>query len=174
MAEHTLKSVKYRFKKLSQLTERDPREGAKIVLKLLYLTLRRLLTKNQRALSNRENCRKWFMFDSGCTHCGSMPQNLLNIDLVIFFRRDPRARAKITLQKLLFITWRQILIQNQRALSNRQNWQIWLIFDSGCTDSQKIPQNLLNTNLPNLFDWLQETLVKKQKLFLKLQFLTWK
>ena len=120
MADHTQKSVKYRFKKLSQLTERDAREGAKIAFKLLYLTLRRLLTKNQRALSNRENCRKWFMFDSGYTHWGSLPQNLLNIDLTNFFGIDPRASAKIIL-KLLFITRRQILIKNQRALSNRQN-----------------------------------------------------
>ena len=38
LAEHTPKSSKYQFIKLAGLTVRNPREGAKIILKLLFLT----------------------------------------------------------------------------------------------------------------------------------------
>ena len=61
------KSVKKGFTKFGRLARRVLREGAKIVLKLLFLTRRRLLTKNQSVLSNRENRQKCFIFDSGCT-----------------------------------------------------------------------------------------------------------
>ena len=54
LAEHTPKSVKYRFTIFGRLNVRDPREGAKIILKLLFLTQRRRLIQHQRALSNRE------------------------------------------------------------------------------------------------------------------------
>ena len=55
LAEHTPKPTQYQFAKFGPLIGRGPKEGAKIVLKLLFLTRRRLLTKNQRPLSIREN-----------------------------------------------------------------------------------------------------------------------
>ena len=57
-AEHAPKSTKYQFTKFGPLTARDPKEDAIIILKLLFLTRQQLLTKNQRALSNRENGQK--------------------------------------------------------------------------------------------------------------------
>ena len=76
-----LKSVKYRSTKFGRLTGRDPKEGAKIILQLLFLARRRVLVKNKRALSHSEHWRKWFVFDSGCTGWQSRPPNLVNIDL---------------------------------------------------------------------------------------------
>ena len=64
LTEHAPKSVKYRFTKFGRLTLRDHKEGAKIILKLFFLTSRRVLIKNQRALSNTEKLVKmayiWF------------------------------------------------------------------------------------------------------------------
>ena len=55
LADHAPKSVKNRFYKFGRLTVRDPMEGAKIILKLLFETPRQVLVKNQRVLSNTEN-----------------------------------------------------------------------------------------------------------------------
>ena len=38
LAEHAPKYAKYQFTKLGPLTVRDPKEGAKIILKLFFLT----------------------------------------------------------------------------------------------------------------------------------------
>ena len=48
-------------------------------------------------------------------------------------------------------------------LYKTENGRKWLIFDSVCTGSQSIPQNLVNIDLPNLVGWLKETLSKEQK-----------
>ena len=48
---------KSRFTKFFRLTGGDPRAGAKIIFKLLFVTQRRVLRKNQRALYNRQNWR---------------------------------------------------------------------------------------------------------------------
>ena len=58
LAEHPHKFAKYQFTELVGLNVINPREGAKIILKLLFLSRRRFLIKNQRALSNTENGRK--------------------------------------------------------------------------------------------------------------------
>ena len=58
-----------------------PKKGAKIILKLLNLTWRPALRKNQGGPSNREKLRECFILDSGCTGWQNTPQNLLNINL---------------------------------------------------------------------------------------------
>ena len=58
LAEHAPKSVKYQFTKFGRLAERNFSEGAKTILKLLFLTRRRVLRRSQRALSNREKLLK--------------------------------------------------------------------------------------------------------------------
>ena len=58
LTEHAPKSVICQFIKVAGLTVRNPREGAKIIFKILFLSPRRDLIKNQRALSNTENGRK--------------------------------------------------------------------------------------------------------------------
>ena len=58
LAEHAPKSAICQFTKVTGLTVRNPREGAKIIFKILFLSPRRDLIKNQRALSNTENGRK--------------------------------------------------------------------------------------------------------------------
>ena len=82
LAEHAPKYAQYQFTRFVRLTVRDPKEGAKIILKLLFVTRKRVLIKNQRTLSNKEKLRKWLIFDSGCTGWQSTPQNLLNINLL--------------------------------------------------------------------------------------------
>ena len=78
--------------------------------------------------------------------------------------RHPLEGAKIIL-RLLFLTRRRVSIKNQTAIPHSEKWRKWLIFDSGCTGWQSIPQNLVSINLPNLVGWLGETLRKEQKLF---------
>ena len=48
--------LKIGFRNLAGVTIRDPMEGAKIILKLLFLIPPPVLIKNQRALYNTENC----------------------------------------------------------------------------------------------------------------------
>ena len=50
LVEHAPKSVQYKFTKLGRLTATHPKEGAKIILKLLFLTRRPVFRKKQRAL----------------------------------------------------------------------------------------------------------------------------
>ena len=57
LAEHAPKSQKYYFTEFWRLTARNISEGAKIILKLLFLTQRRVLRKNQGRLSNRKAAR---------------------------------------------------------------------------------------------------------------------
>ena len=81
LAEHTPKSGQYKFTKSCRLTGKDPKKGAKIVLKLLILTWRPVLGKKVGGLSNREKLRESLIFDSGCTGWQSTPQNLVSINL---------------------------------------------------------------------------------------------
>ena len=67
LEEHGPKSGNYWFTKFIWLTVRDHRKGAKIILKLLFLSRRQVLIRKQRALSNKENLRKLVVFYSGCT-----------------------------------------------------------------------------------------------------------
>ena len=75
------KSVQYPFTKFGRMNATDPKKGAKIILKLLILTWRPALRKNQGGPSNREKLRECFILDSGCTGWQNTPQNLLNINL---------------------------------------------------------------------------------------------
>ena len=70
---------KYWFTKFIWLTVRDHRKGAKIILKLLCLSRRRVLIKNQRALSNKGNLQKLVAFYSGCADWQFTPRNMLEI-----------------------------------------------------------------------------------------------
>ena len=55
LAEHAPNTAMRQFNKLAGRNVRKPRETAKITFKLLLLSRRRVLMKNQRALSNTEN-----------------------------------------------------------------------------------------------------------------------
>ena len=55
LAEHAPNTAMRQFNKLAGHNVRKPRETAKITFKLLLLSRRRVLMKNQRALSNTEN-----------------------------------------------------------------------------------------------------------------------
>lgn len=81
LAEHTQKSVQDKYTKHCCLNSKAIREGAKIILKLPFLTWRRLLRKSQRALSHREKTEKLSKFVSGCTVWQCTLHNILNINL---------------------------------------------------------------------------------------------
>ena len=51
---HAPESVKYKFTKFGRLSVTDHREGAKITLKSFFLSSRRVLIKNKRALSRAQ------------------------------------------------------------------------------------------------------------------------
>ena len=55
LTEHAPKTAARQFNKLAGRNVRNPREAAKIISKLVLLSQRRVLMKNQRALSNTEN-----------------------------------------------------------------------------------------------------------------------
>ena len=175
LAEHAPKYAKYQLTKLGPLTVRDPNEGAKIILKLFFLTqlsncffltlteqvfkkqnktkkttknkTKKQKTKNkkkqkQRALSNREKIVKisyfWFWVHWLKEHA----PNSAKYQFIKFGRmtvKYPKKGAKIIL-KLLFLSRRRVLKKKQRELSNRENWQKWLTFDSGCTGWDSTPK----------------------------------
>lgn len=82
-AEHAPKSTKYQLNQFGWLNARNLSEAAKIILKLLFLTERLVLRKNQKGLSNREKLRKCPAFGSWCTCRQSKAQKLLSINLPI-------------------------------------------------------------------------------------------
>ena len=84
---------------------------------------------------------------------------------------DSNKKAKIIL-KLLILSRTTVLRRNQGGPSNKENLWEFHVFDSGCTDWQSTPQNLLNIKLPNLVGCLQEMLWKEQKNILKFFFLS--
>ena len=59
--------VKDQFTKTCWLTPGDPRERAKIILKLVFLIRKHFFLKKSRALSNRKKLQKSLRFFSGCT-----------------------------------------------------------------------------------------------------------
>ena len=61
------KSAIHQLTKLCRLTLGAINEGAKINFMISYLIRREFLSKNQRALSNREKHQKCPKVDSGCT-----------------------------------------------------------------------------------------------------------
>ena len=62
LAEHAPKSAKQQFTKLCRGSSGIIREGAKIHSKIPYLIQRQVLSKIQRALSNREKLQKCLKF----------------------------------------------------------------------------------------------------------------
>ena len=86
LAAYGQKPVKDQFTKCCRLTPRDLRERVKIIFKLLLLTRRYVLRKNQRALSKREKLQKSLKYDSGCTVWQGTPPNQVNINLPNFVR----------------------------------------------------------------------------------------
>ena len=73
LAEHALKFAKVQFTALCRLTSGSTRKGAKIKfkdnIKIVFLNRRQPLSKNERALRNRQKFQKCLKFDSGCTVC---------------------------------------------------------------------------------------------------------
>ena len=59
LVEYAPKSGKHRFTKSGRLTPRDPKEGAKIILKLLFLTQRPILRRRPERTAKQ---RKTFSF----------------------------------------------------------------------------------------------------------------
>ena len=59
LAEYAPKSGKHRFTKFGRLNPRDPKEGAKIILKLLFLTQRPILRRRPERTAKQ---RKTFSF----------------------------------------------------------------------------------------------------------------
>ena len=85
--------------------------------------------------------------------------------LLLLISGGIRQGAKINFI-MSYLIRRQVLRNNQRALSKRDKLWKYLKFDSGCTVCQSTPQNLLYINLPNFLGWFHEPLEKEQKLFL--------
>ena len=85
LPEHVPISARYQFTEYGVPTARDPSERAKIILKLPFLTRRRVSIKIQRALHHKKNWWKWLMFEFGCTGWQSTAQNLVILDLPNLF-----------------------------------------------------------------------------------------
>ena len=100
-AEHTPKSVKYTFTKVGRLTGWDPKEVAKITLRLHFLTGRWVLRKIQRALPHREHWWKWPIFYSGCAGWKSMVENMVNI--YVFTKSGPLTGRDYSEEKSFWI-----------------------------------------------------------------------
>ena len=77
---------------------------------------------------------------------------------------DLKKTSKIILKQLVLIR-RTVLRRNEGRPSNREKLRECLLFDSEYTGWQSTPQNLFNSNSPNLISSLQQTLRKDEKLF---------
>ena len=76
LAKHTSKYAKHQFTKLCRVTSGAIREEAKIVLKLFFLTQRRVLRKCKENFET-EKLRKSLKVDSGSTVWERTPKNML-------------------------------------------------------------------------------------------------
>ena len=83
-SKNTSRSVKDQLTKLGWLISGFITKGEKLKFKTPCLTWWQVLSKNQRAPSNREKLQQCFKFHSGCNFWQSTPQNLLNINLQSF------------------------------------------------------------------------------------------
>ena len=110
MVDHAPKSIKYLFTKLGRLTARHPKEGAEILLKLLFLTLRPVLRKKQRALLKEKREPKCLILDLGALVGTARPKSTrCQITKVAGLTvRNPGEGAKIIF-KILFLRPRRDL-----------------------------------------------------------------
>ena len=133
---------------------------------LPYFTQRRILRKNQRALSNRKNIKKDLKVDFRCSAWQSMPKNTLMINIPNFvgWLRAFDEAAKCFL-KLAYLNRRQVLIKNHRAIFSRKSLRRFLMLGSGCTGWECTPQNKLRINMSNYVGCLKEPPRKDQKVF---------
>ena len=67
LTEYVPKSVQYQFTKLYRLTARDPKEGAKIIWKFVFLYQKQVIGKKQRTLCKEEKDPKCLICDFECT-----------------------------------------------------------------------------------------------------------
>ena len=121
LAEHAPKSIKDRFTKPCRLILRDLRERAKIISKLLFLTRRHVLRKNQKALLNKKTVKKpniWFWVNCLAKHDPKCAKDQF-IKLCRLIPGGIREEAKINF-KIPCLIRRQVLSKNQRALSIRE------------------------------------------------------
>ena len=105
------------------MTGRDPKEGANILLKLLFLGRRPVLRKNKEHYEKEEKSKNVLYFILGCTGWQNTPPKSAVCQftkLAGLTVRNPTEQAKIIL-KLLFLSGRRVLIKNKRALSNTEN-----------------------------------------------------
>ena len=135
----------------------DPKKGAKIILKLLIVTWRPALRKNQGGPSNREKLRECFILDSGCTGWQNTPQNLLNINLPNLV-----GWLQKTLKSKIYF---EVSLSNSKPSFSKKNKEHYQKKKKSTNVWYLILDALVATGLPNLIGWLQETLRKEQKLF---------
>ena len=119
-AEQAPKPPKYQFTKFGRRTERNPKEGAKLILKLFF-PRKQFFRKKQRTLWKEQKEPKCLTFDLSALVARAGQKILLHISLPICWAdyKNPREGAK-TILKLLFLSRRRALIKNERALSNTQ------------------------------------------------------
>ena len=132
LAEHALKSAKDQFTKYFRLTPRYLKQGVKIILKLLFLTWRLVLRKKTK--KHYQNKKNWksLEFGSGCTARQRTHQNLQKnqfTNLCWLTSGAIREEVKAIL-KLPYLTQRWVLGKKLIALSNREQLQNCLKFDS--------------------------------------------
>ena len=165
LAERNPKSGKYRLTRFVWLTVRDHRKGAKIILKLLFLSWQRVLIKTKELYPTKKICENYILL---WVHWLA--------DYTPKFAWDhlsnPRGLTETSIRevsKIVFIwltqTRKQLLRRNQRALSNIEKLRKCVKFYSGYTGWQGTPQNVLRITEPNFVGWLQGRSENEQKLF---------
>ena len=103
MIEYTPQSARDKFTKLLPLIPRELKEEEKNILKLPHLAWRRVLSKNWRALSNREKLNKNLKLGPLCTAWWRTPKNLVKINSSTMLKdcKRPGQKSKIVLKLLL-------------------------------------------------------------------------
>ena len=97
-AEHAPKCVQYQFTKLGWLTTSDPKEGAKIIWKFVFLSRQQVTRKNKQHYEKWEKSQKVLYVILGALVRRARPQNLFNIlllNLVGWMRQALRKEQKL-------------------------------------------------------------------------------
>ena len=147
LAKHTSKYAKQQFTKLCRVTSGTIREGAKIVLKLFFLTQRRVLRKCKENFET-EKLRKSLKVDSGSTVWERTPKNMLKINFqnLVGWRQEGLGKE----QKLLL----RYSSNSKESFKHKPKSTIIKI------KAAKMLLNLILIALYSTVHWLQEPLGK--------------
>ena len=159
---YATKSTKDQFTETSRITSKNLRERKKKYFEVTLSNSKTYFKQKPKSIVKQgktlEKPNIWFWVHCLAKHAPKSAKDQFT-KLCRLISGAIREGAKINF-KIPYLTWRQVLTNNQRALLKREKLQKCLQFDSGCTVCQSTPQNMLYINLLNFVGLLHEPLEK--------------